>query len=502
MEKEILRVKNITMLFPGVKALDDVELSLNKGEVWGRIGETGAGKSTLMNILLGIYTPSAGTMTLKNKPYAPRSPHDALGSGISMIHQEISLIPGMSVAENIWLGRENKFTRGGIINTKHRLDAKYKLLQQLDIVLNPNSIISTLSVANMQLVEVARAVSYESDIIVMDEPTSALTDVEIKKLYKIVNQVSASGTAVIYISHKLEELFEICNRITVMRDGKYITTKGIEEVTKDDLVSLMVGRDITNFYPKEQVEIGDVVFECKNLTKSGSFKNVSFSVRSGEILGFCGLIGSQRTEIMQSIFGLEHPDSGELYLKNKRIFNKSPAHAIKNHFAMVTEDRLRTGGIHMLHVKLNLSIAYLKHLCKFWFVNNRAEVKACNRMVEAMNIKLFSLAQTMGTLSGGNQQKVILGRWLLTEPNVMIFDEPTRGIDVGAKAEIYKLIGNMVKQGKAVIVISSELPEIMGISDRIIVVRNGEIAANIERVNFDTVTLMSYAFGVAERSVA
>jgi ABC-type sugar transport system ATPase subunit len=449
-----------------------------------------------MNIVLGEYTPTRGSMTLRGLPYAPKSPHDALGSGISMIHQEINLVHSMSIAENIWLGREHRFTHGGIINTKNRIEATYTLLEQLDINVDPNAVVNTLSVADMQQVEIVRAVSYESDIVIMDEPTSALTDVEVQKLYKIVRQLSSAGTAIIYISHKLEELFEICHRVAVMRDGKYVTTKEINELNKDTLVYLMVGRDVDHFYPKEQVEIGEVVFECKNLCRKGSYTNVSFAVHAGEIVGFCGLIGSQRTEIMQSIFGLEPMDSGELYLKGKRINNKSPGQAIKNHFALVTEDRLRTGGIHMLSAKINVSLAYLKHLCKLFFINRQEESNSFNKIVKAMNVKVFSPQQTLGTLSGGNQQKIILGRWILTEPAVMIFDEPTRGIDVASKVEIYKLIGEMVKQGKAVIVVSSELPEIMNISDRIIVVRNGELAACVQRRDFDKVALMSYAFGV------
>lgn len=497
-QQMVLEAKDITMTFPGVKALDNVKLDLRAGEVLGLIGENGAGKSTLMNILLGTYTPVTGTMHLKGSAYTPRSPHDALRSGISMIHQEISLIHSMSIAENIWLGRETKFTRGGIIDNKARLEATKVLLEEIELDLDPDALVETLPIAAMQLVEVARAISYESDVVIMDEPTSALTDVEVGKLYNIIRKLSAKGKSVIYISHKLEELFDICHRVTVFRDGKYVTTKKTEELDKDQLVSLMVGRDVTNLYPKEDVKIGDVVFECRNLERKGSFKNVSFSVHAGEILGFCGLIGAQRTEIMQAIFGLDKMDAGQMFLNGEEIVNRSPRQAIANHIALVTEDRLRTGGIHMLSVKTNLSLAYLRKLCKFGFVDQKQETEDYDRMASAMNIKVSSPGQALSSLSGGNQQKVIIGKWLLTEPSVLILDEPTRGVDVGAKAEIYKLIGQLAKQGKAIIMISSELPELMGISDRIHVVKEGEIAAYVNREDFDQDRLMSYAFGVNE----
>lgn len=501
-QEYILEMKEITMQFPGVKALDCVSLQVKKGEVLGLIGENGAGKSTLMKVLLGINHPTAGSIVFNGKPFAPKSPNDALHSGISMIHQEISLIPEMTVAENIWLGREKRFQRYHIIDGKKRAEETKKFLELLDLDIDPDKHVSELPVAQMQLVELARAVSYDADVIIMDEPTSALTDVETQKLFRIVRQVSEKGTAVIFISHKLEELLEICDRITVLRDGQYVDTKATTDLSKNQLINLMVGREITDMYPKEQTQIGKEIFSCKGISRRGSFQDVSFSVHEGEILGFCGLMGAQRTEIVQAIFGLEPPERGEMYLNGEKISNKNPKAAIHRHFALVTEDRLRRGALHTLPIRDNMSLAYLEKVCCAGFVDKKAEARDCKKMVDSMNIKMRNLTQPIGSLSGGNQQKVIIGRWLLTQPQVFILDEPTRGIDVGAKAEIYRLIGKMAKSGKAIMMVSSELPELMGICDRILVVREGRLVADVPRSQFSQDLLMSYAFGVNERSVA
>lgn len=495
-ETVLIQVDRIMKRFPGVLALNNVHLDLRVGEVLGLIGENGAGKSTLMNILLGSFPPDEGEMQFKGKPYKPHSPSDALKTGISMIHQEISLVHSMSVAENIWIGRENKFSQFGVMSVKKRLKATKDLLSRCGIDLDPEAKVSELSIANMQLVEVARAVSYDSDVIIMDEPTSALTNSEIDKLYAIIRDLSSKGKGIIFISHKLDELFDVCNRVTVMRDGQYVTTRSIDDISQDELVTLMVGREIKDMYPKETVNLGDVALEVKNLTRKGSFKDISFQVHRGEILGFCGLMGAQRTEIMQAIFGIDRPSSGEILLDGTPIRNRSTDQAINNKIAMVTEDRLRRGAIHKLSVKVNMSLAYLKTICKVGFVDRKKENEDCLDMVEKMSIKVSSLDQTIGSLSGGNQQKVIIGKWLLTEPEVLILDEPTRGIDVGSKAEIYKLIGELAKQQKAIIMISSDLPEVMGISDRILVVREGQIVAEKQRGEFSQDVLMKHAFGV------
>lgn len=494
--KTLLKMHGISKTFPGVKALDKVSFELNRGEAHALIGENGAGKSTLMKILLGSYKPDEGFMQYKGKKYSPKFPAHALKMGISMIHQELSLVPNMSVAENIWIGRENKFKRYGIISPKKRLEATNELLSQLKIELDPNIEVAKLSIASMQLVEITRAISYGSDIIIMDEPSSALTNREIDKLYEIVRDLITKGKSVIFISHKLEELYEICSRVTVLRDGQFISSNKIKDITHDELIRQMVGRKLENMYPKEDVDIGKVVFEARDLCREGFFRNISFEVRRGEILGFCGLMGAGRTEIMQGIFGIDKLSSGTILIDGKEVQIKNTRQAIANKIAMVTEDRLRRGAIHKLSVRINLSLAYLKRICRFGFINFRHEKDACQKMVDIMEIKVASIEQEIGSLSGGNQQKVILGKWLLTEPEVLILDEPTRGIDVGSKAEIYKLVGRHAREGKAIIVVSSELPEIIGICDRIIVVKNGEIVAEEVRKDFNEETLMKAAFGV------
>lgn len=494
----VLKIEHITKIFPGVVALDDVQLELKRGEVLGLVGENGAGKSTLMNILIGSLKPEKGTMILKGSSYNPSSPNQALKEGISMVHQEITLVPSMTVIDNIWLGREDLVTKFGIIDYKKKKRQTEALFQKLDINLNTEQIVETLTVANAQLVEIVRAASYNPDIIILDEPTSSLTEHEIKKLFAIIKDLTQHGTSVIYISHKLEELFIICDRVTVFRDGKYIDTKKVEETSKDELISMMVGRKITQLFPKSEVEFGEEILRCEQLTVNGVFENISFSIKSGEILGFLGLVGSKRTDVMESIFGLNKLDGGTMYMRGREIKNNSSRDAIKNRFAFVTEDRLRTGGIHEMPIKTNMSLAYLNSITRIGFVNARQESKDTKRMIDAMSIKVSSEYNPLSSLSGGNQQKVIIGKWLLTQPEIFILDEPTRGIDVGSKSEIYKLIGELVKQGKAVILVSSELPELMGLSDNIVVLREGKQVAHVERSQFNQDKLMSYAFGIAE----
>ena len=474
-EENILEMREISMHFPGVIALDHAQLSLRRGEVLGLIGENGAGKSTMMNILLGSLKPTEGTMVLKGRPYAPKSPADALRAGISMIHQEVSLVPDMTVAENIWIGREKRFSRHGLLDVRGRLRRTQEMMAEMGVEIDPNARVRSLSIATMQLVEVLRAVSYDSEIIIMDEPTSALTDVEIQKLYGIIRRLSQKGTSIIYISHKLEELFDVCNRVTVFRDGKYIDTKPIEQLDQKQLVRMIVGRELNDMYPKEDIPIGDVVFSCRHLTRKGSFADVSFEVHAGEILGFCGLMGAQRSEIMQGIFGLDPIDGGEIFLHGKKIENSSPRRAIENHMALVTEDRLRRGGIHMLPIRDNLSLASMQSLLRHGFIDGRAEERACGRMVEEMHIKLASLNDTFGSLSGGNQQKVIIGRVFEENPQVIIVAQPTRGVDIGAMEYIHEVLLNLRDAGAAILLISADLDEVRRLSDTLAILYEGEI---------------------------
>ena len=491
----ILEVKGITKSFPGVKALKGVDFRLKKGEIHALIGENGAGKSTLMKIILGSYTPTSGEMFFKGERYAPSSPGDALSKGISMIHQEISLVPTVSVSENTWIGRERQFGNRVFINKKKQEEATRNILNRVGLDIAPDTEVDTLSVAQMQLVEIARAMSYDSDVIIMDEPTSALTNAEIDKLYKVMRELVSQGASIIFISHKLEEILHICDSVTVFRDGEFIEHLNAQETSKEELIRYMVGRELKNAYPKEDVEIGKPAFEVENLSKKGVFKNITFSVHEGEILGFAGLMGAGRTEIMRALFGVDSKDSGIVKLYGKEIKVRNTHDAVQNRMSLVTEDRLRCGAIHELSVKFNSSIAYIRKITKAGFVNRKREIADVTNMVQKMAVKMASLDGEMGQLSGGNQQKVIIAKWMLTDPEILILDEPTRGIDVGAKAEIYKLVGQLAKQGKAIIFVSSELPELMGVSDRILVIKDGEIVAEYSRKDFDQECIMTSAFG-------
>lgn len=499
----ILQAKHITKMFPGVKALDDVELTVNRGEVLALLGENGAGKSTLMKIILGMYIPDEGEIYYKGEKVAFRNPSEALNHGISMIHQEISLVPTLDVSENIWLGREKKFLRGGLISKRDRDAATRNLLEELGIHLEPTMLVSRLSVAQMQMVEIARAVSYRSDIIIMDEPTSALTDTEVEILFRLIRQLTAGGTAVIYISHKMDEILQIADRASIFRDGRYIATVDCQSTNQAQLINMIAGREMSEMFPKEPAPIGGVVLEVQHLTRAGVFQDVSFQVHAGEILGFCGLVGAGRTEIMRAIFGIDKYDSGTLILEGREVHFHSPQQAIQHGLAMITEDRLRQGALHKLSVKANMSLAYLPEIARVGFIiDGKRETRDCQEQVEHLNIALAGLGQLIGTLSGGNQQKVIIGKWLLTKPKVLIMDEPTRGIDVGAKAEIHRLLCTLAKAGMAIILISSEMPEVMGMSDRIFVVHDGKLVHECTRDNFPSQeTLMAHAFGLENHDV-
>lgn len=492
----IIEASGIAKSFQGVQALKNVHFELRRGEVHALIGENGAGKSTLMKILLGIYQADAGEICYKGESITFKNPYDALSKGISMIHQEISLVPTLSVAENIWLGREKKFYSAGLyINEKKREAETKKLLDELGIDLNPKTIVSNLSIANMQLVEIARAVSYRSDIIIMDEPTSALTDKEIELLYKIIYDLSAKNVAIVFISHKLEEIFKVCDRITVLRDGEYIGCYDSDAITQPELIRLIVGRELNDMFPKLPAEIGKPILQIQNLCGE-RFQDVSFEVRQGEILGFSGLMGAGRTEVMRAIFGIDSVRSGDVYLNGQSVRIHSPKQAIANGIGMVTEDRLRMGAIYALSVKKNMTLAYLRKITnRAYIVDAKQEGHDYDEMAQRMAVKTASSNQKINSLSGGNQQKVIIGRCLLTKPQVLILDEPTRGIDVGSKSEIHRTISELAQQGIAIILISSELPEILGMSDRILVMREGKIAYECMREDATQEILIAHSFG-------
>lgn len=477
----ILEVDSLSKSFPGVHALDNVTLKVRKGTVHALMGENGAGKSTLMKILIGIYQPDNGSIVFKQRETKLANTHDALAKGISMIHQELSPVPHMTVAENIFLGREPTYGKTGIVRMEKMINDTKQLFDNLGIHIDPRLKMRQLSVANIQMVEIAKAISYNSDLIIMDEPTSAITEKEVEQLFNIITDLRTKGMSVIYITHKMDEVFKIADDITVFRDGKHIATESAGNLNKEKLIEMMVGRELTEIYLKDDVEKGEVVLSVRNLTKKGQFNDVSFDLHKGEILGLSGLMGAGRTEVVQSIFGVTKPDAGEIYVKGQRAHIDSPEEAIKHNMAFLTEDRKSTGLFLGLSVKDNIIMASVDKFKKKFALDKRAMSEVCEKEKNRLDIKTPSINQTIRLLSGGNQQKVLVSRWLLTTPDILILDEPTRGIDVGAKSEIYKLMSNLAQQGKAIIMVSSELPEILGMSDRIIVMHEGRITGEFNR---------------------
>jgi inositol transport system ATP-binding protein len=498
-DEYILEMEGINKEFPGVKALNNVQLRVKKGTVHALMGENGAGKSTLMKILNGLYSPDSGKIKFKGKEIKLRSPHDAICSGISMIHQELSPIPHMTVAENIFLGRESLRGRTGLVNDKEMEEKTKKLLQALDITLDPKTKMKDLSIANMQMVEIAKAISYNAELIIMDEPTSAISEKEVERLFKIMRSLKEKGVSIIFISHRLDEIFKIADEVTVLRDGEYVGTERIENITKDRLIEMMVGRELKHMFPKKEVEIGEVIFEVKNFTKRGVFYNINFSVRRGEILGIAGLMGAGRTEVVESIFGITKPDAGEIYIKGQKVRINSPVDSIKNKIGLLTEDRKLTGLFSPLSVRDNIIMASVDNYVRGFLVDGKKVYKECKNMIEQLRIKTPGLDQIVKRLSGGNQQKILIARWLLTCPEILILDEPTRGIDVGAKAEIHRLMVGLAREGKAIIMISSELPEVLGMSDRIIVMHEGRVTGELTRDEATQDKIMRYATGLEGR---
>lgn len=475
----LLETRNITKVFPGVVALDDVSFSVLPGEVHAVAGENGAGKSTLMKIIMGQYKATSGEVWFDGKPANFDNPAQALQAGISMIYQEISALPNLTVAQNIFLGRE-PMNSLGLINHKKQIADTGKIIKEFNFNISPTTKLSELSIAQMQMIEIIKAVSMDSKLIVMDEPTSSLSSEETQELFRTIDKLKMQGVAIIYISHRMEEIFELADRVTVFRDGKLIDTKPVSEVTPGSLVTMMVGREITNLFPKEEVEAGEIVFEAKDLTSQGVFKNISFHVRKGEILGLAGLVGAGRTEIVRTIFGLDPLSSGEMFMDGKELYITCCEDAIRHGIAMVSEDRKNEGLVLCRSITENIALPNLNQYAKGQVLNHKAERKACEDISKVLRTKCSSIDQKAESLSGGNQQKVVISKWLLANPRLMILDEPTRGIDVGAKAEIHALISRLAKEGMAVIMISSEMPEIMGMSDRIIVISEGEVRGEFD----------------------
>ena len=489
----LMSVSGVRKEFPGVLALDDVSFRLRPGTVHALMGENGAGKSTLMKILAGVYTPDAGEFFLRGVPVQLNSPLDALENGIAMIHQELNLMPFMTVAENIWIRREPKNGLGLVDHrTMNRMTAE--LFNRLRINIHPQTQVRDLSVANRQMVEIAKAVSYESDVLIMDEPTSTLTEREVQHLFTIIRDLRAQGIGIVYITHKMNELFEIADEVSVFRDGKYIGTHTSKDVTRDDIIRMMVGREITHMFPKEEVPIGDVVVKVENLTLKDVFHDVSFEVRAGEILGVAGLVGSGRSNVAEALFGVTPATSGTVSIDGRKVDIANPNVAIRNGMAFLTEDRKDTGCLLILDILENMQIAVLQdRFTKAGFVSEGEVAAACKQMADRLRVKTPDMHERIENLSGGNQQKVLIGRWLLTDPRILILDEPTRGIDVGAKAEIHRLITQLARRGVAVIMISSEMPEVLGMSDRIMVMHEGRVTGFLDRDQATQVKIMELA---------
>lgn len=491
----ILEIKNISKSFPGVKALDKVQLQIRSGEVHALMGENGAGKSTLMKILNGLYKPDEGEIFFNGQRIEIDSPADALKAGISMIHQELSPIRGMSIAENIFLGREPLYPNTLFIKKRELHKRAAELLDRFNMKLDPNVLLSRLSVAQMQMIEIIKAVSYNARIILMDEPTSALTEDEVKKLFSTIRDLKRSGVPIVYISHRMEEIFEIADRVSVLRDGKYIGTEDIAAITEERLISMMVGRELKSIFSKEEAKIGDTVLEVRNLKRKDAFHDISFKARKGEILGIAGLMGAGRSEVMRAIFGIDRLDSGEILFEGKKIEVRKPMDAIDHGIAMVTEDRKELGLVICRSIRENISLPSIRSFCNGSFVRKPAEKAKCNEIAKDISIKMKNINQIVQFLSGGNQQKVVLAKWLITKPKILILDEPTRGIDVGAKAEIYKIMSALARDGMAIIMISSELPEIMGMSDRILVMGDGRIKGEFSREKVTQEDILACAIG-------
>lgn len=500
MSEYVLEMHDIVKDFPGVRALKGVEFKLRPGTVHALMGENGAGKSTLMKCLIGIYHKTSGSVILKGKEVNFQSPIEALQSGISMIHQELNPVPERSVAENVWLGREPM--RGLIIDHKEMYRKTAELFHELGLNVNPEEKMKNLTVAQMQMVEICKAVSFRPDVMILDEPTSSLTESEVEYLFKIIRKLKADGCALIYISHKMDEIFQICDEITTLRDGEYVGHSLAKDTTVNELIKLMVGREVTKMFPKIDCPISDVVFEVQNLNSGKQVKNVSFDLRRGEILGFAGLVGAGRTETVETIFGMRHQESGVIRKNGKELHIKDPADAIAEKIALLTEDRRGNGIVGVLNIKDNIVLA---NLGAYGMPLKHKKIdEDTDKYVKTLNIKTPSTDQLIMNLSGGNQQKVLVGRWLLTDPDVLIVDEPTRGIDVGTKSEIHSILTKLASEGKAIILISSELPEVMGMADRMVVMYEGAVTGIVKRntPEWNSEHIMALCHGEAGAKIA
>lgn len=489
----VLELKDIYKGFSGVPVLTGIQFQVTAGSVHALVGENGAGKSTLMKIISGMHAPDKGEIIINGKTATGLNPQKSIDLGISMIHQELSPEPYMTIAENIFLGREPCGRIPGFVD-KRTLNAECsKILERMEIPYKADTVMMDLSLAGKQLIEIAKAISRNSNIIIMDEPTSSLTETEVRILFKQIEELKARNVAIIYITHKMDEIFTLADDITILRDGVMVGSGRKEDFTMDSLITKMVGREISAVFPKYEVPIGEVVFEARNLTRNKVFQDISFSVRKGEILGLAGLVGAGRTEVVRAIFGLDKLDEGEVYLNNVKVDTSSPRSTINAGIAMVSEDRKDVGLVTCRTIRENISLVTLDKYKSMGFLNLKKELQMTTEMIKKMSIKVSSQENMVASLSGGNQQKVVLSKWLLEDIRILILDEPTRGIDVGAKAEIHRMMCDLAAEGMAVIMISSELPEILGMSDRILVMHGGRITGELNRDQATQESIMKYA---------
>ncbi|HSV31316.1 MAG TPA: sugar ABC transporter ATP-binding protein [Atribacteraceae bacterium] len=496
----ILEFKQVTKRFPGVLALNDVSFSIRRGEVHALVGENGAGKSTLIKIVTGVFSKTSGEIDFEGEPIAYRTPHEALKSGIAAIYQEFNLIPGLTVAENIFMGH-HPLNQRKLIDWGKIQEESQKLLDFLNIDIKPDARVKSLGVAKKQVVEIAKALSLKARVLIMDEPTATLAQREIETLFRIIRTLRKEGVTIIYISHRLEEIFEVCDRVSVLRDGKYVATNPVSDIRVGSLIQMMVGKELVEQYPKAEHPIGEEVLRVEDLSRKGVIRNVSFSVRRGEIVGIAGMVGSGRTEVLRAIFGLDKLDSGKVFIRSGEIRITTPRDSIERGIALLPEERKTQGLVLLLSVLDNLGLPNLRRMALRGFINDTKLNTVANEMVKAMNIKTPTLAQRVMHLSGGNQQKVVLGKWFARESDVYLFDEPTRGIDVGAKREIFLLMGKLLERGAGIVMVSSELSEILGMSDRVLVMREGEISGELSRQEMTKEAVLKLALGVEKNNV-
>ena len=491
----ILEMKGIKKYFYGVKALDGVDFKIRNGEVHALIGENGAGKSTLVKILAGVHQPTAGTIILNDKPIQFPSPQVSQQAGISAIHQEATMFLELSIAENIFMGHHIRNKSNGLLSWKEMKNKTQKLLDKLELDIHPDTKVKNLSVAQRHMVEVAKALSLDAKVVIMDEPTSALTLKEVEYLYKIIKKLKSEGKAIIFISHKFEEVFEIADYFTVLRDGKYIGEGRMADVTIDKVIQMVIGRSLEQMYPKLEAEQGDIILKVENLTRIGLFKNVSFELRKGEILGFFGLVGAGRSEVMQTIFGIDSKTSGEVFIDGEKVYITNPSDAMNFGLAYLPEDRQIQGAILAMNIRENITLPIIDRISRRIFLDRNREFEITDEYGKHIEIRASGWEQQVEDLSGGNQQKVVLAKWIATKPRILIMDEPTKGIDVATKATVHNFISELAKQGIAVILISSELPEILGMSNNIIVMHEGVVTAKFTREEANSEKIIKAATG-------